>query len=428
MDEPGALDAATGRELPSGTITMLFTDIEGSTRLARSLGNRYQIVLADHHRVLRDAWRENAGQEISTEGDSFFVVFRRTQDAVAAAAQAQRSLAAHRWPEGADLRVRMGMNTGEPTLGGEGYVGLAVHRAARIAAAAHGGQVLLSEASRQILEGDELDGINLRDLGLQRLKDFDQPQHLYQLEVEGLQAVFPPLKTLAAQEADELPFVGQEAVLAAAARSAIDSDAQRRTRRRLWIVAGAIAVAAAGAAIAVALSSSGTSGNTALSTVSSTPPTTPAITHPVTAPQTKTHAAAPQTTTSPPTTQTTSPTTNLDTTQRSTPTKPVAPASAASHRTRLTIRFVPRKGRPASWTLTCAPAGGTHPQPAIACAELVHHPKFLLPGAAQCRSESGIAKPRAAVFGRFKGKPVRKSFRPGCGAKFFKSMHIFFTG
>jgi class 3 adenylate cyclase len=222
-----------GADLPAGTITMLFTDIEGSTRLARSLGNRYQIVLADHHRVLRNAWREHAGREISTEGDSFFIVFRRAQDAVAAAVQAQRELAAHRWPEGADLRVRMGMHTGEPELAQDGdYVGLGVHRAARVAAAAHGGQVLLSEATSRVLEPEELDGVVLRDLGPQRLKDFMELQHLYQLDVDGLQTVFPPLKTLDVQAATELPFVEHASELAAAAQTAIAVESRPHRIRR----------------------------------------------------------------------------------------------------------------------------------------------------------------------------------------------------
>ena len=133
-------------ELPHGTITFLFTDIEGSTRLLKQLGERYATARADHHRILRAAFEEHDGQEIDTQGDAFFVAFRRAKDAVAAAAAAQRGLAANEWPDGTELRVRMGMHTGEPSVSNEGYLGLGVHRAARICSAGHGGQVLLSEA------------------------------------------------------------------------------------------------------------------------------------------------------------------------------------------------------------------------------------------------------------------------------------------
>src|SRR5919201_1130491 len=133
-------------ELPSGTVTFLFTDIEGSTRLLTALKDRYTEVLGEHKRLLRKAFGQQRGHVIDTHGDAFFVAFPRAREAVAAAVAAQRSLAKQHWPEGHAVRVRMGMHTGEPTVGGEGYVGLAVHRAARICDAAHGGQVLLSNA------------------------------------------------------------------------------------------------------------------------------------------------------------------------------------------------------------------------------------------------------------------------------------------
>jgi class 3 adenylate cyclase len=139
-------------ELPRGTVTFLFTDIEGSTRLLKQLGERYGAARADHHRILRAAFEEHGGQEIDTQGDAFFVAFQRAKDAVAAAAAAQRALAAHEWPDGATLRVRMGMHTGEPAVSEEGYLGLGVHRAARICSAGHGGQVLLSQATVALLE------------------------------------------------------------------------------------------------------------------------------------------------------------------------------------------------------------------------------------------------------------------------------------
>jgi class 3 adenylate cyclase len=387
-------------DLPSGTVTMLFTDIEGSTRLARSLGNRYQIVLADHHRVLREAWRDNGGQEISTEGDSFFVVFRRAHDAVAAAVQAQRALAAHRWPEGADLRVRMGMHTGEPEVGTEGYVGLGVHRAARIAAAAHGGQVLLSTATRHVTESDELDGVKLRDLGPQILKDFAEPQRLFQLEIEGLQSDFPPLKTIDAQEHGELPFVGQEAALADAARDAIETESRRRTRRRLAI-GGASLLLAAAAAVAITLSLGG-KGHPPPATVSGATSGSRRPPGHSSSGRTPTRLAVPLT------------------------------GKAASRETSpaatLVIRFQPLHGIATRWVLTCGPPGGTHPIPAVACAELTHHPLSLLGRTVPCLSGGDRAGPRAEVVGRFRGKRVSKVFRPGCGARFFKLMHVFLAG
>ena len=139
-------------ELPTGTVTFLFTDIEGSTRLLQQLGDRYPDLLSEHHRLLRAAVEVRGGRVVDTQGDAFFVAFSRAADAVAAAIEAQRSIAAHSWPEGADLRVRMGLHTGEPASSGGGYVGLDVHRAARICAAGHGRQVLLSEATRALVD------------------------------------------------------------------------------------------------------------------------------------------------------------------------------------------------------------------------------------------------------------------------------------
>jgi predicted ATPase/class 3 adenylate cyclase len=184
------------RELPSGTVTLLFTDIEGSTQLLHELGDRYADALADHRRLLRECFLERDGREVDTQGDAFFVAFSRASDAVAAAAAAQRRLAGHRWPAGVQLRVRMGIHTGEPTLTAEGYVGVDLHRGARICAAGHGGQVLLSQTTRQLLGEHEPDAVSVRDLGEHRLKDLTQPQRLYQLVIAGLPAEFAPLKTL----------------------------------------------------------------------------------------------------------------------------------------------------------------------------------------------------------------------------------------
>jgi predicted ATPase/class 3 adenylate cyclase len=170
------------RELPSGTVTLLFTDIEGSTMLLHELGDRYANVLAEHRRLLRDAFGAHGGVEVDTQGDAFFYAFSRAADALAAAAEAQEALA--RGP----VRVRIGVHTGEPLVTDEGYVGVDVHRGARIMSAGHGGQVLVSEATRRLVDAR----LALRDLGPQRLKDLTEPQHLYQLG----DGEFPPLKTL----------------------------------------------------------------------------------------------------------------------------------------------------------------------------------------------------------------------------------------
>ncbi len=142
-------------ELPSGTVTFLFTDVEGSTRLLKQLRERYGQVLAEHRRILRAAFAEYRGREMDTQGDAFFVAFARARDAAGAAVAAQRALAAHTWPEDAVCRVRMGLHTGEPAVGEEGYHGMGVHRGARICAAGHGGQILLSNTTRELAE-DEL--------------------------------------------------------------------------------------------------------------------------------------------------------------------------------------------------------------------------------------------------------------------------------
>src|SRR5262245_58139771 len=134
-------------ELPSGTVTILFTDIEGSTRLLQELGEDYATLIADHHQLLREVWETNSGHVMGIEGDAFFVVFPRAVDGVNAAVQSQRALAIHPWPQGVNLRVRMGLHSGEPQISALGYVGIDVHRAARIAAAAHGGQVLISQTT-----------------------------------------------------------------------------------------------------------------------------------------------------------------------------------------------------------------------------------------------------------------------------------------
>jgi predicted ATPase/class 3 adenylate cyclase/DNA-binding CsgD family transcriptional regulator len=201
-------------DLPTGTVTMLFTDIEGSTRLLERLGDRYVGVLAQCRRVMRNIFQEWNGHEVDTQGDAFFVVFARASDAVQAAANVQRALATHPWPEGERVRVRMSISTGEPTRTAEGYVGMDVHRAARIMSAAHGGQVLLSQATATLVEQDLPDDISLRDLGEFRLKDLGRPRRLFQLVISGLPADFPRLRTLDTYQhnlpVQLTPFIGRE--------------------------------------------------------------------------------------------------------------------------------------------------------------------------------------------------------------------------
>ena len=180
--------------LPQGTVTFLFTDVEGSTALTKRLRDRYAEVLAQHQRILRAAFESVGGHEVDTQGDSFFFAFGRARDAVAAAVEAQRGLTAQEWPEDGVVRVRMGLHTGEPTAGAQRYTGFGVHRAARISAAGHGGQVLLSNATRELVEDDLPEGVSIRDLGTYQLKDVDRSEHLFELVIGGLPGDFPPLK------------------------------------------------------------------------------------------------------------------------------------------------------------------------------------------------------------------------------------------
>jgi predicted ATPase/class 3 adenylate cyclase len=179
-------------DAPAGAITLLFTDIEGSTKLLQRSGDLYPDLLADHRRLLRDAFDAHRGYEVDTEGDAFFVVFTSADEAAAAASAAQRALAEHAWADGHGVSVRMGIHAGEPRFVDGGYVGLDVHRAARVMAAGHGGQILVSNAARRQLD----DTWPLADLGEHRLKDLLQPERLFQLNVPGLRSEFPPVKTL----------------------------------------------------------------------------------------------------------------------------------------------------------------------------------------------------------------------------------------
>jgi class 3 adenylate cyclase len=177
-------------DLPTGTVTFLFSDIEGSTDLSRQYGLAYGDLRAEHRRRLRDAVAAHDGSVVDAEGDAFFAVFDRATDAAAAAVAAQRAL-----PETGVVRVRIGIHTTEPRLHSEGYVGVGVSRAARICAAAHGGQIVLSHATAGIVEDQDSADLRLRDLGEHRLKDIAHPQRLFQVEAEGLVTEFPPLTT-----------------------------------------------------------------------------------------------------------------------------------------------------------------------------------------------------------------------------------------
>jgi predicted ATPase/class 3 adenylate cyclase len=191
----GSLDPAMG-SLPTGTVTFLFTDIEGSTRLLQQVGDSYKQILDIHSRIVRRAIEARSGIVVSTEGDSFFAVFSTPEDAVVAAADFQRGLEAADWKVDEGVTVRAGIHTGEGTIGGDNYVGLDVHRAARIAAAGHGGQVLVSATTTVLVQDHLPEGVSLRSMGNHRLKDLTRPETVYQLVIEGLRSEFPPLKTL----------------------------------------------------------------------------------------------------------------------------------------------------------------------------------------------------------------------------------------
>lgn len=205
-------------ELPTGTVTFLFSDLEGSTQLVQELGTpAFTVLLEQHHRILRSAFVAPGATERGTEGDSFLVVFPEAGAAVAAAVRAQLGLAAASWPEDASVRVRMGIHSGSGTLGGDDYVGIDINRAARIASAAHGGQVLISDATRALVADRLPDGVRLQSVGSYRLKDLPGAERLWQLEIHGLPASFPPLRALDVRRAHIPPesttFVGRDAEL-----------------------------------------------------------------------------------------------------------------------------------------------------------------------------------------------------------------------
>ena len=206
------------RQLPTGMVTLLFADMEKSTQLLQQLGDQYTAVLADYRSMLRAVFRQWNGHEVDTQGDAFFVAFARASDAIAAAVAAQRALEDHAWPAQKRVRARMGLHTGEPVLVAEGYVGIDVHHAARIMSAAHGGQVLLSQITRDLAVQDLPAGVHLRDMGEHRLKDIQHAEHLFQLVIAGLSADFPALRALPTRinslPVQSAPFVGRRAEIA----------------------------------------------------------------------------------------------------------------------------------------------------------------------------------------------------------------------
>ncbi len=172
--------------LPSGTVTFLFTDVEGSTALLKRLGDRYEELIGEHRRIVRETHTAQGGVEVDAQGDAFFFAFARARDAVAAAVDAQRAHAEREWPGGVEVYLRMGLHTGEPALGEEGYLGLDVVRAARLCAAGRGGHVLLSETTRALLGSALPEGVSVRLVGERLLKDLDDPERVYALAIEGV--------------------------------------------------------------------------------------------------------------------------------------------------------------------------------------------------------------------------------------------------
>ena len=173
-------------ELPGGTVTFVFTDIEDSTELLKRLGDDYREVLTAHRRIVRDTFTARDGIEIDTQGDAFFFVFPRARDAVAAAVEAQRAHASESWPGEVEVRVRIGLHTGEPTVHEEGYVGLDVVRAARICTVGRGGQILLSETTRALLGSGLPEGVSVFPLGQRHLRGIDEPERVFEIAIDGL--------------------------------------------------------------------------------------------------------------------------------------------------------------------------------------------------------------------------------------------------
>ncbi len=243
--------------LPDGTVTFLFTDIEGSTRLLQELGDAYGEVVSQHRRIMRDSMTAQGGNEIDTQGDAFFFSFSRARDAAAAAVAAQRALRAQAWPQGTSVRVRMGLHTGEPQVGEEGYLGIDVVRAARICAAGHGGQILLSKTTRALLANALPENVSVHDLGQQNLKDI-QHERIFQLVLAEAPLEPRPLKTAVGQgpgsRAEELALSFEQRVSAYVDQQLEQALASgEKPRPPLGLAAGGLAIGL-GTLIALAIS------------------------------------------------------------------------------------------------------------------------------------------------------------------------------
>ena len=212
---------------------MLFTDIEGSTALLRRLGDNYADLLRDHRTLLRTVAASHGGREIDTQGDAFFFAFPTSKQALTAGVDAQRQISVSRWPGGAEVRVRMGLHTGEPALGADGYLGIDVVQAARICSAAHGGQLVVSESTRALALSDPPNGISFEDLGEHRLKGIDRPQRLYQVDWDGSDRSFPPLRTEEPEPQSVASMEGRADDLASRIEAAVTSHVESRIERAL---------------------------------------------------------------------------------------------------------------------------------------------------------------------------------------------------
>jgi YVTN family beta-propeller protein len=255
-----ATTARRRRAVPTGTVTFVFTDIEGAPGLMELLKDDYGELLDEHNRLVRGVLYEHGGLEIANQGDAFFIAFRRARDAVTAAIAAQRSVLGARWPQGASVRIRIGIHTGEPGVAETGYHGIDVVRAARISGVAHGGQILVSSPTRDLVDGT-IGDVTFLDTGEHRLPELAQPQRIFQVDAPGLPVDFPSIR--AEGGARVMAIGGREDELAAAAEAAIDAETRRwRLVRRSRAVAlvGAILVAGAGVAVALAVTGGGSSG------------------------------------------------------------------------------------------------------------------------------------------------------------------------
>jgi class 3 adenylate cyclase len=224
--EPYAYDRGVP-ELPRGTVTFAFTDVEDSTELLKRLGDGYADVLSAHRKIIRETFSARDGIEIDTQGDAFFFVFPRARDAIQAAVDAQRAHASATWPHEVAVRVRMGLHTGEPAVHDEGYVGLDVVRAARICTEGRGGQILLSETTRALLGSGLPDGVSVYPVGQRHLRGIDEPERVFEVSIDGIEVVAPEAAVIAEERAPAVPPT-PEPPAAPRPMSAADQDSTRR--------------------------------------------------------------------------------------------------------------------------------------------------------------------------------------------------------